>query len=180
MEHNQTSKAPRPCPVVETRNAVQQEVTKLSKETKEIDGLIKEVEIKAARESNEANVVELLDERARLVQRKKALPFLLRGVQSRSLYAQAEVLFAESEEVKTELDTAEADLQTAAARVPELRRQLDEATKAVEELTKQRDQLSQQYWALDRSAKYAKSDAGCIERGEPMRFEPDRFIGVVD
>jgi len=62
LEHNQTSKAPRPCPVVETRNAVQQEVTKLSKETKEIDGLIKEVEIKAARESNEANVVELLDE----------------------------------------------------------------------------------------------------------------------
>jgi cell division protein FtsB len=61
---------------------------------------------------------------------------------------------------------------------PDLERQLQEARTALEEITQRRDQLSRNYYDLEKGAGYARADAGCIERGEPMKFEPTRFIGL--
>jgi chromosome segregation ATPase len=156
---------------------VQLKVRELKSEAAEIDGRIRECEIAATRETDDDRVAELLAERSRLQQRKEALPFLLRGTQARALQRQAEALFAEAADIKVDLDAAEEKLQAATACVPDLQRQLDEAIAAVKQLTAQRDQLSLHYNSLTKSAGLARADAGCIERGEPMKFGSNGYIG---
>lgn len=156
---------------------LQTKVRELKREAGEIDGKIRDLEIRATRESDESIVEELLGQCSKLQRRKDALPIILRGTQARALHRQAEALFAEAADVKLDLDAAEENLQVATARVPELQRQLDEALAAVAESTQQRDQLSRAYNDLTKGAGLARADAGCLERGEPMKFEPNRFIG---
>ena len=156
---------------------LQRTVKKLKEELGQIDGQIKDLEIQAAREPDADKVVGLLEERERLSKRKDALPFLLRGEQARALRRQATALREEAADVKPDLDAAELELQSATARIPELQRELEEANEALIAATRRRDELSKQYNDLSHGAGYADADAGCIERGEPMKFVPSRFIG---
>lgn len=156
---------------------LQTKVRELRAEESELDSRIRELEIQAVREADADRVVELLAEKNKLAARREALPVILRGYQARALHAQSAALFAEAADIKPELDAAEGELQEAIKLVPELERQLAEARKAVNEKTARRDLLSNQHKSLEAAAGSARADAGCIERGEPMKFEPGRFIG---
>lgn len=157
---------------------LKKKVSELTEEAAQIDDKIGQVELAAAREKDEARVVQLLAERKQLLERKDALPFILRGVQSRALCDQADALSEEAAEIKVDLDAAESELAAATARVPELQKQLDEAIAAVTEITQRRDVLSRNHADLEKAAGYARADARCIERGEAPKFEPGRFIGL--
>ncbi len=161
----------------DVRVELSKKVRELKQEAEQIDGQIQELEVQAAREADEARVVELLAERSRLERRKEALPFLLRGTQARALRRQAATVFEEAADVKAELAAAEVDVESSTKRIPELQQQLDQAVKVLAEATGRRDQLAHQHRGLEMSASYAEADAKCIERGEPMKFEPSRFIG---
>ncbi len=154
-------------------------VRELKAEARELDTKIQELEISAVREADGDRVVELLAEKSRLAARREALPILLRGFQVRALQAQAGALFEEAADIKPELDAAEAELEAAIKLVPELESQLEEARRAVTEKTARRDQLSNSYNSLNSAAGSARADAGCIERGEKMQFQPNRFDGIV-
>jgi predicted nucleic acid-binding Zn-ribbon protein len=162
-------------PADQSRVAVRDAVRALEKEIREIGEQIKDCELAASRETNEARVIELLAERSRLAQRKEALPFLLRGTQARALHAQADALFEEASAVKVDFDGAHATLEAATERIADLKRQTEQADKDLIAATVRHGQLERQYWDLQNSAGYAKGDANCIERGEPMSHEPNRF-----
>lgn len=159
------------------KRQLQTKVRELRAEQAQLDQRIRDLEVKAARESDGDKVVEILAERKRCEARKEALPFLLRGEQSRALLRQAEALFEEAVDVKVDLDAAEAELETATAGVLELKRQLAEAEALLPELTTRRDALSNNHKSLTQAAGAARADAGCVERGEPCKFEPGRFLG---
>lgn len=174
------AKGPVPGPTAQhpadaSRATVRGKVRDLTREMKNIDGQIKDLELQAAREADEARVVELLAERSRLAQRKEALPFLLRGTQARALHAQADALFEEAAAVKVDLDAASAAVEAATARVADLKREAAQADNDLAASTVRHGQLERQYWDLQNGAGYAKGDANCIERGEPMKFQPNRF-----
>lgn len=179
MSNDTTRKDPqaRAAAKADINKTLQSKVRELRAEESDLDTKIRELEIKAVRESDADRVVELLAEKNKLAARREALPVILRGFQARALHAQAAALFEEAADIKPELDAAEVELEAAIKLVPELERQLEEARAAVNEKTAHRDQLSNSYSSLQRAAGYARADAGCIERGEPMKFEPTRFIG---
>ena len=154
-------------------------VRELTQEIEQITGQIQDVELKAARESDEGRVVDLLAERSRLISRKEALPFLLRGTQARALRKQAAALFEEASAAKADLDAAELDVVAATDRVAELQRESEQAAEVLAKATRRQHELNLEHNELSRAAGYAEGDAKCIERGEPMKFEPTRFIGVV-
>jgi chromosome segregation ATPase len=154
----------------ESKLELQNKVRELEREAEQIDGKIQELEVQASREVNEQRVEKLLSERSRLQSRKEAIPFLLRGIQSRALHSQAAVLEEEAANVKPDLDAAEAELVSATNRIPELQQQLDEAIAARAEAEQRRDQLAQQHYNLRSAAGKAGANARCIERGEPMKF----------
>lgn len=179
LENQPTKKDPREhsAAKADINIKLKQTVTKLKNELGQIDGQIKDLEIQAAREPDSDKVIALLEERDRLSKRKEALPFLLRGEQARALRRQAVALREEAADVKPDLDAAEIELESATARIPKLQRELEEATEALAAATRRRDELSKQHNDLSHAAGYANADAGCIERGEPMKFVPTRFIG---
>lgn len=156
---------------------LQSKVRELRAEEGDLDRRIRELEVQAVREPDAERVVELLAEKNKLAARRDALPVILRGYQARALHAQSAALFEEAADIKPELEAAEVDLQAALRLVPELERQLEEAREAVNQKTARRDHLSNQHKSLSTAAGSARADAGCIERGEPMKFEPNRFIG---
>lgn len=119
MKQNEMN-APPQHPADASRATVRNAIRELTKEMKSIDGQIQDLEIRAARETDEGRVIDLLAERSRLQQRKEALPFLLRGTQARALHAQAAALREEASAVKSEWDSAEADVVAATERLSEL------------------------------------------------------------
>lgn len=152
-------------------------VRELRAEETQLDQKISDLKLQAVRESDQDKVIQILAECKALEARREALPVILRGFQARALHAQAAALFEEAEDVKPDLDAAELELTAARELVPELEQRLEQAKQAVIEVEAKRDQLSGSYAALQKAAGLARADAGCIERGEPMKFEPTRFIG---
>lgn len=176
---NETKKDPRAHAQAKAdiNKTLQTKVRELKAEGVQLEDRIRDLEVQAVRETDQERVVELLAEKNKLVARKEALPVLLRGFQARALHAQSAALFEEAAEIKPELEAAEIALEAAIKLVPDLERQLQEARDAVNQKTAERDRLSNSYNSLTKAAGYARGDAGCIERGEPMKFEPNRFIG---
>jgi chromosome segregation ATPase len=162
-------------PADQSRVAVRDAIRALELELKEIGEQIKECELAAARERDEARVIELLAERDRLARRRDALPFLLRGTKARALDAQAASLRIEAATIKTTRDDAEAAVVQATARVASLKRETEQAGAAHARVSKRRDELIKMFEDLERSASYAEGDARLIEQGLPMQFEPNRF-----
>jgi len=159
-------------PADTSRATVRDKVRELTREMKEIDGQIRDLEVQAAREpDDEARVCDLLSERSRLERRKEALPFLLRGTQARALRAQAAALREEQASVKIELDAAELAVKATTERIAELKRQSEQAVEVLAQATRQMDLLTQQHMALIRGAGAAQGDAVLIERGDPMMFK---------
>ncbi len=152
-------------------------VRELTQEAEQIDGDIQKIEAAAGCEVDENRVVELLAERSRLLQRKEAMPFILRGTQARALRRQAAALYDEASEAKADLDSAESEVNSVTKRIPELQQQLDQAIEALDKATRRRDDLALQHNSLHRAASYTEGDAKCLEQGIPMKFEPQRFIG---
>jgi DNA repair exonuclease SbcCD ATPase subunit len=154
----------------ESKRELQNKVRELEREAEQIDGKIQEIELKAAREEDEARVVELLAERSRLQSRKEAIPFLLRGIQSRALHSQKAALLEEAASVKADLDDAVLEFEAATKRVPELQQQLDQAVVALAEAERHRDKLAKQHYSLESAAGSAGANARAIERGEPATW----------
>jgi hypothetical protein len=152
------------------RKEAEQKAKELTAEAEQIDGLILELEVKAAQEPDEARVLELLNERSRLESRKQALPFLLRGTQSRALHRQAAALKAEADDLKVDLDAAELEVTAASKRIPELQLQLDQANEVLAEATAMRDRLAHQHKSLASAASNTGANARCVERGEEPKF----------
>jgi chromosome segregation ATPase len=161
-------------PADQSRAAVRDAVRALEEEIKNISATIKNFELQASRETNEARVIELLAERDRLERRQDALPFLLRGTKARALDSQAARLRVEAATIKATLDDAEAAVVQATARVASLKRETEQAGAAHARVSKRRDELTKMFEDLERSAAFTESDARLIERGEPM-IEPNRF-----
>jgi chromosome segregation ATPase len=162
-------------PACVSRAAVRDKVRALLRETKTIDARIKELELQAAREADEARVLDLLAQRAELERRKEALPFLLTGAKVRALRGQAAALREEAAAVWAELQPAKSDVESATERIAELTREAEDAAKALSEATRRRDKLAGNYHELNRGALEADSDGTNLERGQPMMFRPDRF-----
>jgi predicted nucleic acid-binding Zn-ribbon protein len=162
-------------PADQSRVAVRDAVRALEKEIREIGEQIKDCELAAARERDEARVIELLAERDRLERRQDALPFLLRGTKARALDSQAASLRDEAATIKTTLDEAEAAVTQATARIAALKRESEQASADLARDTKRHDELIKMFEDLERSASYAEGDARLIEQGQPMQFEPNRF-----
>jgi chromosome segregation ATPase len=161
-------------PADKSRAEVRDKIRELSRETETIEAAIKDVEIKAARETDEQQVLQLLAERKRLVERREALPFLLRGAKAQALRAQAEALGDEASAVKADLDAAEQEVASVTERVTELQRLSVEAAAALEGAKRRRDDLAEQYTDLSRGASSARTDAYRVEQDMPL-LEPDRF-----
>jgi chromosome segregation ATPase len=170
MSHSETS-ANQTTPAAVVRDAVRA----LEEEIKNISATIKNFELLASRETNEARVIELLAERDRLKRRQDALPFLLRGTKARALDSQAARLRDEAATIKTTLDDAEAAVLQATARIAALKRESEQAGADLARESKRRDELTKKFDDLERSASYAEGDARLIEQGQPMTFEPNRF-----
>jgi predicted nucleic acid-binding Zn-ribbon protein len=162
-------------PADQSRVAVRDAVRALEKEIREIGEQIKDCELAAGREMDEARVIELLAERRRLERRQDALPYLLRGTKARALDAQAASLRDEAAPIKTTLDDAEAAVVQATARLSALKRETEQAGADLARESKRRDELTKKLEDLERSAGYAEGDARLIEQGLAMMFEPNRF-----
>ncbi len=162
-------------PADQSRTAVRDAIRALEEEIKNISATIKNFELLASRETNEARVIELLAERDRLKRREDALPFLLRGTKARALDAQAASLRVQAGTVKSSLDDAEEAVTQATARIAALKREMDEAGADLARDSKRRDELTKKFDDLERSANYAEGDARLIEQGLAMMFEPNRF-----
>ncbi len=161
-------------PADQSRTAVRDAIRALEEEIKNISATIKNFELLASRETNEARVIELLAERDRLKRREDALPFLLRGTKARALDAQAASLRVQAGTVKSSLDDAGAAVTQATARLSALKRETEQAGADLARESKRRDELTKKLEDLERSAALAEGDARLIERGEPM-IEPNRF-----
>jgi hypothetical protein len=148
----------------------------LARELPRIDDEIKAVEVEANRATEEAQVMALLQERDRLLQRKIALPFLVRGAQARALRVQATAMFDEAKSAKAEWDTSVADAETSAARLAAAERELKEAIEASAQAVRRRDTREHEYWSLHRSAAFAQGDAERIEQGLEPTYDPHRFL----
>lgn len=145
---------------------------RLRHEMASIDQDIRACESELGRQVEDEAIQELVQRRERLLRRKEALPFLLRGVWAGAARAEAARLREQADDTAARLDAARAELAAAAAEFNQATAALARAAARREEATRLRDELQRQWSRLDSETGLALTDATRIEMGlEPFRSD---------
>lgn len=148
-----------------------QEAIELRRELAQIDELIRQAEVEASRQADEAVMRRSLDERERLVRRKEALPFLIRGARARHLQERAG-------EHRPLRDAALLRRDRAAAEHEEATRAFDEAAETLEATSTRLKAAGLELASSEHDLQRASAEVNDIEaevrrveRGEPTERE---------
>lgn len=140
------------------------------REIKTIDQDIHQVEVEASRQTDEVEVARLLDERERLLKRKTALPFLLRGARVRFLRMREGEHRAKQEALEVRHDAATAELEAARRHFEETAEALRLATERVKAAEQAEHAIAHEMGGEGARVADYSIDAHRVEQGiEPLR-----------
>ncbi len=151
-----------------------QTIGALESELSGLDPKIKALEIEMSRATEEAKVHELLASHSELLQRQKALPFLIRGAKVRYLRQIEVEHLARTEKAKAELDVAYEAHTASILALDTAAREFEQAGKALRLAEIRKEQAERSYQQHSNEAAEANLDAHRLERGEPL-VRPARF-----